>query len=200
MKTLTVAWFSAGVSSAVATKLAIKEIDEVYYIHIDDQHPDSLRFVRDCEVWFGKPITILQSPYKTVEAALRKAAFIRGPHGSPCTQWLKKRVRAEWEMDRKDQFRLRYAWGMDSAEAHRAERVRETMRGFDHSFPLIENGIGKRESHEMLRASGIKRPQCTTWDTTTTIASAASRAVWATGTRSASTSRPCSRRAQDWSG
>ncbi len=49
-----VSWFSAGVSSAVATRLAIDEIDEVFYIHIDDQHPDTLRFVRECEAWFGK--------------------------------------------------------------------------------------------------------------------------------------------------
>jgi hypothetical protein len=55
----TVAWFSAGVSSAVATKLMIDEIDQILYTHIDDQHPDTLRFVRDCESWFGKPVEIL---------------------------------------------------------------------------------------------------------------------------------------------
>ena len=37
----TVSWFSAGVSSAVATRLAIDEIDEIIYTHIDDQHEDS---------------------------------------------------------------------------------------------------------------------------------------------------------------
>ena len=35
-------WFSAGVSSAVACKMAIKEIDEIYYIHINDQHFECL--------------------------------------------------------------------------------------------------------------------------------------------------------------
>ena len=68
-----VSWFSAGVSSAVATRLAIKAIDQVLYIHIDDQHPDTLRFVRECEAWFGKPITIMQSPYRAVEAAVKHA-------------------------------------------------------------------------------------------------------------------------------
>ncbi len=45
----TVSWFSAGVSSAVATKLAIDEIDEIIYIHIEDHHPDNMRFIGDCE-------------------------------------------------------------------------------------------------------------------------------------------------------
>ena len=155
-----VSWFSAGVSSAVATRLAIDEIDEVFYIHIDDQHPDTLRFVRECEAWFGKPITILQSPYKCVAHAVYAGGsrYINGPRGANCTRWLKKRVRKDWECDRKNEMRLRYVWGMDSTEKHRADRIVETMRDFDHSFPLIERGIGKAEAHEILRASGIKRP------------------------------------------
>lgn len=52
----TISWFSAGVSSAVATKLAINQIDKIIYTHIDDQHPDSLRFIEECEQWFGKKI------------------------------------------------------------------------------------------------------------------------------------------------
>ncbi len=59
MNRMTVSWFSAGVSSAVATKLLIDEIDSVHYVHIDDQHPDTLRFVADCERWFGKPIEMM---------------------------------------------------------------------------------------------------------------------------------------------
>jgi hypothetical protein len=155
-----VAWFSAGVSSAVATRLAIGEIDEVIYVHIDDQHPDTLRFVKDCEAWFGEAITILQSPYRTVEAAVLQAGgrgYINGPHGAACTRWLKKRVRQTWEADHAG-VHLRYYWGMDATEVNRADRIRETMIDVDHSFPLIERGIGKAEAHEILRASGIRRP------------------------------------------
>jgi len=164
-----VSWFSAGGSSAVATRLAIDEIDEVFYIHIDDQHPDTLRFVRECEEWFAKPITIMQSPYKSVANAVwassrlsvgqrGKDRYMNGPRGAKCTEWLKKRVRREWECDRKHEMRLRYVWGLDSTEQHRADRIVETMGDFDHSFPLIERGIRKAEAHEILRASGIKRP------------------------------------------
>ena len=42
-----VCWFSAGVSSFIAAVLS--KPDKIIYIDIADQHPDSLRFVRDCE-------------------------------------------------------------------------------------------------------------------------------------------------------
>jgi len=157
----TVSWFSAGVSSAVATRLAIDEIDQVFYIHIDDQHPDTLRFVADCEAWFGKKIAIIQSRYKCVENAVLGAGgrgYINGPHGAACTRLLKKRVRTEWESDHRDLYPLRYVWGMDVTEAKRADRLRDSMPDFQHWCPLIDRGIGKQEAHEILKASGIKRP------------------------------------------
>jgi hypothetical protein len=157
----TVSWFSAGVSSAVATRLAIDEIDEVFYIHIDDQHADTLRFVRECETWFGKPITILQSAHVSVQNAVfagSKNGWINSPYGANCTRVLKKQVRQDWERQHADRYPLRYVWGMDASEAHRAKRLRETMIEYDHSFPLIERGIGKTEAHEILKASGIARP------------------------------------------
>ena len=71
-----VSWFSAGVSSAVATKLVLQDHPdiEILYIDIDDQHPDSLRFKDDCEKWFGKEIKILKSKYPNVDSVCR--AFV----------------------------------------------------------------------------------------------------------------------------
>lgn len=157
--TYTVSWFSAGVSSAVATMRVIDSIDEVIYTHIDDQHPDTLRFVADCAEWFGKPITILQSPYRTVDAAVRAggAKFVNGPTGANCTRYLKRRVRKEWEREHRD-LELRYVWGLDIQEFDRSLRLWSTMPKQDHRFPLIESGITKAEAHRILRASGIARP------------------------------------------
>jgi len=156
---LRVSWFSAGVSSAVATKLAIAEIDQIIYTHIDDQHPDTMRFVRDCEIWFGKPVHILQSPYRSVEAAVRAGGsrFVNGPCGANCTRWLKRRVRQEWEA-RHDDAHLMYFWGMDVSERARCERLEDAMPAQEHCFPLVEQNMTKEEAHQTLRASGIKRP------------------------------------------
>lgn len=155
-----VSWFSTGGSSAVATKLVADELDQIIYVHIDDQHPDSMRFVNECAVWFGKPITILQSEALSVEGAIRKngTCYINGPAGAECTRRLKKRVRQKWEQENVELYPMQYIWGMDASEQHRADRIRETMPEFDHRFPLIENRIGKAEAHEIMRASGIRRP------------------------------------------
>lgn len=156
-KQYTVSWFSAGVSSAVATKLAINEIDEIIYTHIDDQHPDTMRFVRDCEAWFSKKITVLQSLYRNVENCIKGASYINGPAGAACTRMLKKRVRKEWECEH-ERINLRYVWGMDASEKNRCERVCAAMPDQQHIFPLVERGYHKPEAHEILKASGIKRP------------------------------------------
>ena len=157
---LTVSWFSAGVSSAVATKLAIDDIDKIIYTHIDDQHPDTMRFVKDCEAWFNKPVEILCSPYKNVETALRQGGIINGPKVRiRCTDYLKRRVRRIWEVEQLENgVDLTYIWGMDVAESARADRLHISMHKIAHRFPLIEQCISKAQAHEMLRASGIARP------------------------------------------
>ena len=154
---LTVSYFSAGVSSAVATKLMIEEIDRVMYTHIDDQHPDTMRFVKDCEAWFGKPVEVWQSPLKSVENACRMAAYIRHPQrGAARTLRLKRRVRKEFEEAHEGQLRI--VWGMDYDERKRCERIRQAMPRHEHLFPLVEARMTKEHAHEVLRASGIRRP------------------------------------------
>lgn len=157
---ITVSWFSAGVSSAVATKLAIDQIDRVIYTHIDDQHQDTMRFVMECQEWFGKPVEILQSEYQTVEAACLGAGgrgYINGPGGAACTHRLKRQVRLDWQRDHEKEH-LRFVWGIDFAERHRCIRLEETMPLQEHLFPLVEAGMTKEYAHKVLTASGIKRP------------------------------------------
>lgn len=47
-KSVKVCWVSAGISSFMAGYLA-GDVDEWIYIDIADQHPDSIRFIKDCE-------------------------------------------------------------------------------------------------------------------------------------------------------
>jgi len=158
-----VSWFSAGVSSAVATKMAIGNmgLDKVIYIHVDDQHPDSMRFVKDCEEWFGQEVEIMQSPFKNVRDAcmMHGKGYINGPHGANCTRHLKKMVRIKWEYELPIDTNLIYVWGMDSGEASRAERLTKSMTDQQHIFPLVELGISKAHAHRILKASGIPRPE-----------------------------------------
>lgn len=87
---LKVCWISAGVSSFVAGYLARDTVDRFIYIDILDQHPDSLRFINDCEKTLGKEIETLGSVYKSVENVVRQFRFIKSPYGAKCTDVLKK--------------------------------------------------------------------------------------------------------------
>lgn len=154
---LTVSYFSAGVSSAVATKLAIGQIDRIMYTHIDDHHPDTLRFMLACEKWFGKPVELWQSPYKNVDTACRYNRFIRSPKtGAVCTKHLKRLVRQKFEYE--NEGNLRIVWGLDCDEQDRADKIMANMPNHEHLFPLIEQGVTKEGAHQILNASGIKRP------------------------------------------
>jgi len=152
----TVCWFSTGVSSFIACYFLMKEIDEIIYIHIKDQHPDSIRFLKDCESKLQKTIRIIQPRYPDVESVCKQFRFINSAYGAKCTDILKRRTRKEWEAEQADD--LCYVWGMDLAEKQRAERLVEAMPNQTHRFPLIENNITKEVAHGMSAKLGLKRP------------------------------------------
>lgn len=155
-KKLKVCWISAGVSSFIAGYLA-ENVDEFIYIDIENQHLDSIRFIKDCEKVLGKPIQILKSNYGSTQNVIKQFRFINGIHGAKCTEILKKRVRKEWEYEHKD-YDITYVWGFDFSEQNRADRLLESMTQFEHEFPLIDKMLSKSDAHAILDNLGIKRP------------------------------------------
>ena len=151
-----VCWLSAGVSSFIAGYLA-EGVDEFIYINVEDQHPDSMRFIKDCEQFLEKPVTILKSTYGSVERVVKQFRYINGVYGARCTQVLKKRVRKEWE-DKNKEYDITYVWGFDLEEQHRAEQLLESMPEFNHEFPLIDKMLTKEDAHAILDRLGILRP------------------------------------------
>lgn len=151
-----ICWFSTGVSSFIACYLS-SGIDEIIYTHVSNQHPDSLRFLQDCEKILGRKIEILMSEeYESVDEVILKARYINGPFGAACTRILKRDVRRRWEIDHPG--RHTYIWGYDVTEKKRAARTALAMPDFDHEFPLIEHGLTKEECHGMADNLGLKRP------------------------------------------
>lgn len=154
---LKVCWISAGVSSFVAGYLERDTIDEFVYIDIDNQHPDSMRFIKDCEQVLRKRIKILKSNYCSVENVIRQFRYVNGVNGAKCTQILKKRVRKEWEYLHQD-CNLIYVWGYDSSEKDRADRLDESTPDVKNQYPLIERELTKENVHAILESLGIRRP------------------------------------------
>ena len=151
-----VCWFSTGISSFVACYLA-KDIDEIIYTHVPNQHPDSLRFLHDCERILKRKITILQSSrYKDVDDVIVKTRCVNTPYGAPCTKYLKRDVRKEWENKNPDHHI--YVWGFDRNEFQRAKRIEISMPDYEHEFPLIDNNLSKEDAHGIAERLGLKRP------------------------------------------
>ena len=93
-----IGWFSCGVTSAIACKLALdkygKENVDLYYIKIDSAHPDNDRFIDDCEKWFDVKIKTIQSKkYSDQFDVIEQIRYVNGVNGAPCTLQLKKKVR-----------------------------------------------------------------------------------------------------------
>ena len=88
-------WYSCGAASAVAVKIGLADkklladFDEVViaYCHIKEEHPDNARFMKECEQWFGHPITTLIN--ETYDGSIYNVFdknYMRTPAGSPCTR------------------------------------------------------------------------------------------------------------------
>lgn len=138
------------------------DVDEWIYIDIADQHPDSLRFVHDCEGAIGREIQILKSrEYGCVADCVKTAGFIGNYRTgiAVCTNWLKKRVRKEWEENHRG-YDLTYVWGFDLKEKGRAERTIEFNPQAKHEFPLIDKNLSKEDVHGLFeRTFDFARPK-----------------------------------------
>lgn len=146
-----VCWFSGGVSSFIACYLA-KDVDKIIYTSVANQHPDTDRFLRDAERILGKIDIISSTRYQSVDDVIMKTRCINTPFGAPCTRFLKREVRKEWEKSNPDHHI--YVWGFDSSEEKRANRLVESMPDYEHDFPEVFERRAKEE--RMIGHSCIK--------------------------------------------
>lgn len=154
-----IAWFSCGVTSAVATKLAIAKFETIRIIYIDTggEHSDSIRFLHDCEKWIDHEVEIWKSdkfsdPFDVFESK----RFLNSPYGAPCTYELKKKVR--WRIE--DEIKLWQAqiFGFDCSEIKRFTRFREQNPNTKAIAPLIERNLSKSDCMSLLARAGIELP------------------------------------------
>ena len=154
-----ISWWSGGVTSAVATKLALKSKSEVqiYFCETGQHHSDNQRFKADCENWYGQKIhTLTNTKWKTVERVLEHG-YINGPSGAYCTKLLKKDVRIALEkiVDFTGQV---FGFEYEPKQIKRAERFIEQYPASKAQFPLIEHKVNKARAMEILIECKIELP------------------------------------------
>lgn len=155
----TVAWWSGGITSAVTCKLAIEKDPNVRIVFIEtgSHHPDTQRFLKDCQKWYGKEIETIQSQYTDHFETIEIFKYVNGPGGARCTMALKRAVRQQWEKTNNPTL---YYWGFefDKKEATRAERVKTTQPDTAHAFPLIDAELTKLDCVKIVQDAGIEVP------------------------------------------
>lgn len=155
--TRTIAWFSCGIASTIAAKLALADDPQTLVVYCDtslDEHPDNERYLTECEDWLGTKITRIRSErYKSVDDVIAARRYMSGVAGAPCTVELKKRPRFAFQ--RPDDVQV---FGYTVEETRRAERLRENDPGVTFRFPLIERQITKGDCHAALAVAGIEQP------------------------------------------
>lgn len=158
-----IGWFSCGVTSAVACKLAIEKygVDEIelFYMQIDSAHEDNKRFIEDCEKWYGKKINIVRSEkYKDQFDVIEKIRYINGVNGAPCTLHLKKNVRFKIEKEINYIGQI-FGFEYEKKEINRAIRFVQQYPDAKPLFPLIDRKVTKSQCAELLLKNGIKLPK-----------------------------------------
>jgi 3'-phosphoadenosine 5'-phosphosulfate sulfotransferase (PAPS reductase)/FAD synthetase len=153
-----ISWFSCGAASAVATKLAINESKhpvEVVYCHVKEEHPDNMRFMKDCEKWFGQPITVLENEkYNgSIYEVFIKGKYIVGVAGAPCTRLLKKEVRKKFEKVNDIQV-----FGYTVEEQDRVDRFIDANNDVNLWSILVEKNLKKSDCLAMIERAGIELP------------------------------------------
>ncbi len=147
-------WFSCGVTSAVACKLALTDNCRIIYFDIGTAHPDNERFIKDCEKWYGQKIERVSGKYKDQFDVIRKTRYVNGASGARCTMELKRLIR---ENVQKDGF-CSQVFGFEYSEKEilRSERVPKELNPV---FPLIEQRLTKENCLGILLKRGIDLPK-----------------------------------------
>lgn len=157
-----IGWFSCGVTSAVAIKLAIdmygKENILPVYFKINQVHEDNERFLRECEEWYGLDILVVQGKYKTPIEVADATKYVNGAYGARCTLELKKELRYKIEREMPDYLGQIFGFEYTPKEEMRARRFTEQYPKAKPIFPLIDAKITKPEALFILAKAGIERP------------------------------------------
>lgn len=156
-----ICWFSGGVTSAVAIWLCIQlfgiERCRIIFIDTKNEHPDSYRFLKDCERLYGKEIEILSNPeYDSIFDVWRKYNGLNFANGAICSSELKRAVRFHFEKHNTFSFQV---FGFDIDEPKRAKNMTYNYPKSNSIFPLLLYGYTKVKCIEILNDYGIDIPE-----------------------------------------
>ena len=160
---MVICWWSGGITSAVACKVAIdkygKENCKVIFLDTKNEDQDTYRFLKDCEGWYGLPIEVLSSTkYPSIQDTWYKHKSLNTANGAVCSYMMKRRVREEWEKTNSFTHQV-FGFEFDKKELNRAKSLQLNHPHTNPIFPLIENEITKENCFKIVRDAGLEIPR-----------------------------------------
>jgi 3'-phosphoadenosine 5'-phosphosulfate sulfotransferase (PAPS reductase)/FAD synthetase len=155
-----IGWWSGGVTSAVACKLAIdlfgKENCRIIFIDTRNEDADTYRFMEDCKIWYDLPIeTITSDKHNSIQDVWVRYKALNNATGAVCSSELKRLVREKWEKTNEWKHQV---FGFDLDEAKRAKGMILNHSQTKPIFPLMMFGIFKKDCIKIIKDAGIEIP------------------------------------------
>lgn len=159
-----ISWWSGGITSAVTCKICIDlyGIDRVLIVFIDtkNEDPDTYRFMKDCEKWYGIKIETITGvgegyKYNSIQDVWRRFNSLNVAHGAVCSSEIKREVRERWQ---KDKVYTHQAFGFDINESKRARSLLINHKKTKPIFPLLMHALAKTDCIKIIQEAGLEPP------------------------------------------
>ena len=159
-----IAWWSGGIASAVACKLALNEYSEkfnveIVFIDTKNEHDDTYRFLKDCESAYGQQIkTIYSDKWDSVEQVWRTRKSLNISMGATCSAEIKKRTRVQYQ-DKENDFAQIFGFDDSKTEQKRARNMLKNYPEINPLFPLIDQKYSKQDCIAEIGRWGVTIPE-----------------------------------------
>ena len=155
-----ICWWSGGITSAVACKLAIEKYGvekcRVIMLDTENEHSDTYRFLQDCEKWYGLPIDKLKSSdYNNIQETWYKHLSLNTATGAICSYMLKRRVREKWEKTNSYAHQV-FGFEFDKKEMNRAKSMEINHPQTRPLFPLIDSQMNKEDCLKYVKSNNYR--------------------------------------------
>lgn len=156
-----ICWWSGGVTSAVACKLALDHFIYCRIIFIDtyNEDDDTYRFKDDCEKWYQQgieTISAIPEKYESIQDVWYKYNSLNVAHGAICSSELKRNVREDFQKENDFRYQV---FGFDIDEPKRAKMLSKNHKDAKAIFMLLLHGLTKNDCIKIIEDTGIELPQ-----------------------------------------
>lgn len=159
-----ICWWSGGITSAVACKIAIdffgKDRCVVIMLDTKNEDPDTYRFKKDCEKWYGLPIVSysrIGEEYGSIKDVWDRYSSLNVAHGAICSTVLKRELREKIQKTIDYEYQV-FGFEFDKKEFNRAKSLKMQHKDAKSIYPLLMFGYDKDDCIKLVMDEGIEIP------------------------------------------